>query len=202
MMKQHSPSAGSIHDDVLTYQLDGREVRLTLDSSAWFTWLDSATSFTFRSEEGHFTAHKTRAGNRRGGAYWRATRRSHGRLCSFYLGQSSKITLKRLREAARQLQARADETAPPPPAPASAFSVPLLESAPSLLHIKLSPPRLSLPHVPRPHLLAHLEQSTQRPITLVCAPAGSGKTTLLTEWVRTTTRPVAWLSLEAADNDP
>jgi hypothetical protein len=40
------------------------------------------------------------------------------------------------------------------------------------------------------------------PFTLLSAPAGSGKTTLLAEWARTTTMPVAWLSLEPADSDP
>ena len=60
--------------------------------AAWFGWLEQATAFTFRDEAGHFTAHKTRAGNQRGGAYWRATRRSHGRLFSYYLGPSNRLT--------------------------------------------------------------------------------------------------------------
>jgi LuxR family transcriptional regulator, maltose regulon positive regulatory protein len=37
---------------------------------------------------------------------------------------------------------------------------------------------------------------------LVCAPAGFGKTALLADWARTGRRPVAWLSLDAGDNDP
>jgi len=36
----------------------------------------------------------------------------------------------------------------------------------------------------------------------VCAPAGFGKTAMLAEWARQGSRPVAWLSLDAADNDP
>ena len=39
-------------------------------------------------------------------------------------------------------------------------------------------------------------------MALVVAPAGYGKTVLLAEWVRAATRPAAWLSLDAADNDP
>ena len=41
-----------------------------------------------------------------------------------------------------------------------------------------------------------------RRLILVCAPAGSGKTALLADWAPSGNRPVAWLSLDAADNDP
>jgi LuxR family maltose regulon positive regulatory protein len=37
---------------------------------------------------------------------------------------------------------------------------------------------------------------------LVCAPAGFGKTALLADWARSGNHPVAWLSLDAGDNDP
>ena len=39
-------------------------------------------------------------------------------------------------------------------------------------------------------------------LTLVSAPAGFGKTTLVSEWVAGCGQPVAWLSLDAGDNDP
>ncbi len=39
-------------------------------------------------------------------------------------------------------------------------------------------------------------------LTLISAPAGFGKTTLVSEWVAACGRPVAWLSLDAGDNDP
>jgi LuxR family maltose regulon positive regulatory protein len=39
-------------------------------------------------------------------------------------------------------------------------------------------------------------------LVLVCAPAGFGKTALLADWLRSDGRPVAWLSLDAGDNDP
>src|SRR2546430_17463438 len=108
-MKQGIPTTGTIHGEILAYQQDGYETTVTVDSPACFTWLDSATSFTFWSEEGHFTAHKTSAGNRRGGSYWRATRRSRGKLYSFYLGKSSKLTLQRLREATQQILVRSGD---------------------------------------------------------------------------------------------
>ncbi|MEA3408667.1 MAG: hypothetical protein U9R48_11445 [Chloroflexota bacterium] len=39
-------------------------------------------------------------------------------------------------------------------------------------------------------------------LLLLSAPAGFGKTTLLGEWISTCDVPVAWLSLDADDNDP
>src|SRR5947207_5851699 len=39
-------------------------------------------------------------------------------------------------------------------------------------------------------------------LTLVSAPAGFGKTTLLAQWLAQSGMPVAWLSLEAGDNEP
>jgi LuxR family maltose regulon positive regulatory protein len=56
--------------------------------------------------------------------------------------------------------------------------------------------------VPRPRLLARLAKDLGRGLTVVCTPAGFGKTTLLGDWARRSRRPVAWLSLDAGDNDP
>ena len=39
-------------------------------------------------------------------------------------------------------------------------------------------------------------------LILISVPAGFGKTTLLSEWVAGCGRPVAWVSLDKADNDP
>jgi LuxR family maltose regulon positive regulatory protein len=56
--------------------------------------------------------------------------------------------------------------------------------------------------VARPRLLARLNEGMGQELVLVCTPAGFGKTTLLAEWVRAGQRPVGWLSLDEADNDP
>ncbi len=71
-----------------------------------------------------------------------------------------------------------------------------------ILQTNITPPRLPVPHIARPRLLALLEQGARGPLTLVSAPAGSGKTTLLAAWAAMTTRPVAWLSCEEGENDP
>src|SRR5262249_4737334 len=47
-----------------------------------------------------------------------------------------------------------------------------------------------------------LEEGLDRGLVLVCAPAGYGKTVAVADWARRGGRPVAWLSLDAGDNDP
>ena len=71
-----------------------------------------------------------------------------------------------------------------------------------LLATKLHVPRPRPGFVPRPRLAGRLEEGLARGLVLVCAPAGFGKTVLLADWARRGGRPVAWLSLDAADNDP
>jgi ATP/maltotriose-dependent transcriptional regulator MalT len=65
---------------------------------------------------------------------------------------------------------------------------------------KLRPPTLRQPIVSRPRLTSFF--TDRRPLTVVCAPAGSGKTTLALEWLASNEGKVAWLSLDADDNDP
>jgi LuxR family transcriptional regulator, maltose regulon positive regulatory protein len=72
----------------------------------------------------------------------------------------------------------------------------------ALLATKLHLPRPRPGLVARPRLLARLNEGMGQELVLVCTPAGFGKTTLLADWVRAGQRPVAWLSLDEADNDP
>jgi LuxR family maltose regulon positive regulatory protein len=67
---------------------------------------------------------------------------------------------------------------------------------------KLSAPPLRAGIVERPQLVETLLSARDQPVVLVSAPAGYGKTTLLALWRRRDERPFAWVSLEAADNDP
>jgi LuxR family maltose regulon positive regulatory protein len=67
---------------------------------------------------------------------------------------------------------------------------------------KLSAPPLRPGIVERPQLIDGLLAVPEAPIVLVSAPAGYGKTTLLALWRAREERPFAWVSLDAADNDP
>jgi LuxR family maltose regulon positive regulatory protein len=64
-------------------------------------------------------------------------------------------------------------------------------------------PRLSPLLVPRPRLEALLDHGARRQVTLVCGPPGSGKTTLVASTLDplAAARSVAWLGLDARDND-
>src|SRR6266545_8349705 len=71
-----------------------------------------------------------------------------------------------------------------------------------LLATKLHVPRPQPGFVSRPRLVQALGEGLARGLVLVCAPAGFGKTALLADWAGSGRRPVAWLSLDTADNDP
>ena len=82
-----------------------------------------------------------------------------------------------------------------PPARASVHRDPLLST-------KLHVPRPRVQLVQRSYLVERLQQGMAGPLTLISAPAGFGKTTLLAQWLAQSGTSVAWLSLEAEDNDP
>jgi LuxR family maltose regulon positive regulatory protein len=71
-----------------------------------------------------------------------------------------------------------------------------------VLETSLTPPAERSEHIVRRRLLDRLQEESGRRLVLVAAPPGFGKSTFLAEWSRSTTRPVAWLALDAAANDP
>ena len=74
-------------------------------------------------------------------------------------------------------------------------------SAPVLAtKLYIPPPRARI--VLRPRLMERLNAGFQGKLTVVSAPAGFGKSTLVSEWIASSARPAAWLSLDEADNDP
>ncbi len=71
-----------------------------------------------------------------------------------------------------------------------------------LLATKLYIPHVRSQIVPRPRMIARLNQTQLCPLTLICAPPGFGKTTLLSQWIPTSEWCVCWVSLDGSDNDP
>jgi len=74
----------------------------------------------------------------------------------------------------------------------------------SLLSTKLHIPRTRANIVARSRLTEKILACLKHPgsFVLLSGPAGFGKTTLLSEFIIELARPVAWVSLDEADNDP
>lgn len=98
-----------IAGQTLTYQQDEQAQTLVIGTPAWYSWLRTATAFTFTSDKGTFTARCEQAGNKRGGWYWRAYHKHAGKLRRVYLGRLEEMTPERLSAVAAHL-ARQDET--------------------------------------------------------------------------------------------
>jgi LuxR family maltose regulon positive regulatory protein len=80
--------------------------------------------------------------------------------------------------------------------------VPSPTHARSLLDSKLEPPAAQAGSVARTALVNRLRAASGAPVISIVAPAGYGKTTLLGQWARRDSRPFAWVSLDAQDDDP
>src|SRR3712207_4566541 len=74
-------------------------------------------------------------------------------------------------------------------------------SLPGVPAVKTTVPRLPPRYLPRPRLLASLDEATDADVTLVIAPAGYGKTLLLADWAARHRESTAWVSLDEDDND-
>ncbi|TAK36417.1 MAG: hypothetical protein EPO21_03080 [Chloroflexota bacterium] len=201
-----------VQDDTLVWHQGGERLAIAVGTPAWYTWLDSNARFSFASAQGRFTAYKER--RERGGWYWKAYCKRAGKLHRAYLGKTDQLTPERLHEVATTL-ARCGIPADPAALPSNTEDGSLASSsAPKrtpancdaqgdpLLATKLSPP-LSRPElVIRPRLFDCLLKGLQGKLTVLSAPAGFGKTTLLGQWSLYSQYPVAWVSLDPADNDP
>jgi LuxR family transcriptional regulator, maltose regulon positive regulatory protein len=171
---------------------------LPADQSAFVRWLEEHTAFAFLGQAGRISVLKEA---RRGGTgYWYAHRTQHRHTRKCYLGRTAQVTFARLEEVAQRLTSSSSPAA-------------LAPAKTALLSSKLAPPQLPISLVQRSRLLDELEAVYTYPLTLVSASAGSGKTTLLSAWVASCRQSerlraagrepaVAWLSLEAFDNDP
>ncbi|GCE23982.1 LuxR C-terminal-related transcriptional regulator [Dictyobacter kobayashii] len=96
-------STPTIHTDTLSYQGQAEEIVLTVGTPAWYDWLQTATTFTFHSASGTYTARKEQAGNKRGGWYWKAYSKRKGKLLHAYMGKSELLTQERLLATAKEL---------------------------------------------------------------------------------------------------
>ena len=181
---------------------------LDFENQEWQSWLAQRSSFAFQSKDVHrFTARKeVRA---RGSSYWVAYRKLGGKLTHAYIGRTEDITLVRLEQVARSLAGQAGR---------DAKSLPVLQQQArqeppigvgwqaQYLATKFFVPVPPHTLIARPRLFSLLEEGRRRPLTLISAPAGFGKTTLLSAWVQAQAQSpgnplVAWVSLDAADND-
>lgn len=164
-----------------------------VESADWYAWLNAedTRSFAVRTPQGTFTARRER---QHGSWYWYAYRTRGAKLRKVYLGKSEELTRDRLNEAAASLADHQSTSTEPQSAESSTHLLPLLTT-------KITPPPVRRTLVARPRLIDRLNAATEHTLTLISAPAGFGKTTLLSEWITRSVRPVAWLSLDAEDND-
>lgn len=212
------------------YELYDQQERaiLTVTSreSEEFAWLDTIASFAFRGRQGQLTARKE--SRQWGNGYWYAYNRVGPKLMKRYMGRTADLTLMRLEEMAARLsgdvifpvddvsgETLSDEKRQnlrPIDVSVDGSTMKPVEAVvnrllPSELPTLLFSTRLQIPRprtrlVLRAHLVKLLQQGRERGLTLISAPAGFGKTILLAQWLAQSPMPVAWLSLEAQDNDP
>jgi LuxR family maltose regulon positive regulatory protein len=217
-----------VTDGVLHQPDRSDDPTIVVGSAAWWHWLNdpASRSFAFRHSTGRFTARKER--RQRGTTYWTAYRKVGGQVVSAYLGKAADLTLERLLSVAARLNQPRGPRSRLPTDMAQSRSAPVAHptATPALpmLMTKLFRPQPGARLVLRPRLFPHLDAGQHHALTLIAAPAGYGKTTLLAEWLATRTEErglrtesvaaslspqssslstrVAWLSLDASDNDP
>jgi LuxR family maltose regulon positive regulatory protein len=199
------------------------------DGPAWFAWLDTVAAFSFHPASGETWTVRQESGQR-GGAYWYAYSRISGERIKRYVGRTNDLTVARLVASTADERGRASGQAPAkllvervPQHPVEhgrsgtrvlptrrgqaikkALPASRETSRPALLLLttKCHVPRTALQRLARPQILALLRQGLAVPLTLLSAPAGFGKTVAMASWAATLPHPVAWVSLDASENDP
>jgi len=216
----------------LAYELrtpDGDVVlRMQHEEPAWFAWLARGTSFAFEGRTPASCCLLRQERKQRGAGYWYAYQRSGKKLRKKYVGKAAAVTLARLEEVARLLNANHPgqpprQEMPTQPEmnlahslPPSALAAPEESMArcsppPSASDAQHDPLRATKLHVPRPpsrllhrpHLTERLQRGQEEgALILLSAPAGYGKTTLLADWLAEKNTRVAWLTLASEENEP
>jgi len=171
---------------------------------AWQAWLHGVTSFAFRGASGSLNV--CQEARPRGGRYWYAyhTAGLEETAAALTGGPRSAPSAPADADQADADQADADQGADTDRGSDAALSDASrgADAGVMLLSTKISPPRPPLALVGRERLLAALNAALSTPLTLLSASAGWGKTTLLAAWAREHPCRVAWLSLDALDDDP
>jgi len=75
-------------------------------------------------------------------------------------------------------------------------------STPTLAEAKLASPALPRAVLDRPRIARALDGGPGCAVALVVAPAGYGKTIAVRAWCASRAAPLAWVTLDAGDNDP
>src|SRR6266545_1859645 len=188
----------SARDSVLVFSdAAGIEHTLIIGSPEWYRWLADAQqrSFEFACPAGSFQARKER--KQRGGWYWIAYRRVHGKIHKRYLGKPDELSLARLLAAAQLLEQSAPSVAQGVPVDPSASPMNRSPAPPPyILTTKLFVPPLRSNVVARPRLIEQLQAGAQGRLTLLSAPAGFGKTTLLSAWLASRSAELRVMSSE------
>lgn len=189
-------------------EMEGSQPGIRVGSASWYAWLNDLDrrSFAFRSAQGTLTARRERHhGN--SNWYWYAYRTRRGQLHKAYLGRSEELTAERLRGVAATLtreKTTGEEQELTGRDTSSPYPLDAIHRVPTLNTKLYIPPPVQM-LVVRTRLIARLAEGVRHPVTLLSAPAGWGKTTLLSAWHADSSGsgpPVAWVSLDAGDNDP
>lgn len=85
--------------------------RITMDTTAWFTWLGTVSSFCYSSPT-HIHRLTVRRERRGRHSYWYAYSKIDAKLHNVYVGKTAQLTHARLEQVSRQLLLKARKEVP------------------------------------------------------------------------------------------